>query len=124
MRIRDGLLVYKSSGEPVHSKVGNDLKDGVAQMMYLLSEDHVLFVNDKRRAGGSEKRFHHSSFLAGGPCLSAGYIRVDQGKLVELMRWSGHYRPSVKDFEDMVQWLEETYGIDQDTYDHIVGDFE
>lgn len=127
IEIKDGVLHYKCSGDVVHSKLGHDKDaDGVARMMYLLSCDHVLYINDKQRegAGPDSKRFHHSSFLAGGPCLSAGYIRVDQGKLKELMRWSGHYRPSVKNFNDMVKWLEKNFDIARGSYAQIVGDFE
>ena len=126
VEMKDGLLYYTSSGEPVHSQLANDDDSGEVRMMYLLSCDHVLYINDKRRAakGAGSKRFHHSSFLAGGPCLSAGYVRVDQGEMKELMRWSGHYRPSVTNFNDMVDWLEENFNIRRDSYVQIVGDFE
>lgn len=38
-------------------------------------------------------RFHHSSFLAGGPVAMAGDIRVFDGWIVEVSNQSGHYRP-------------------------------
>lgn len=38
-------------------------------------------------------RFHHSSFLAGGPVACAGEMVIEDGRIIELTNMSGHYRP-------------------------------
>ncbi|KAK9760404.1 hypothetical protein K7432_015592 [Basidiobolus ranarum] len=44
-------------------------------------------------------RFHHSTFLAGGPVLCGGTIAVSHGELRELTNASGHYKPSKQQLE-------------------------
>ena len=39
-------------------------------------------------------KFHHSSFVAGGPVAGAGQIKIRQGKATFVDNCSGHYRPS------------------------------
>lgn len=39
-------------------------------------------------------KFHHSSFLAGRPVASAGYLTIKGGELVNLIPYSGHYMTS------------------------------
>ena len=48
----------------------------------------VLFCHRKTRGA-----FHHTSFLAGGPCIAAGTLVIHDGVLDELYPHSGHYRP-------------------------------
>ena len=48
----------------------------------------VLFCHRKTRGA-----FHHTSFLAGGPCIAAGTLVISDGVLEELYPHSGHYRP-------------------------------
>ena len=48
----------------------------------------MLFCHRKTRGA-----FHHTSFLAGGPCIAAGTLVIHDGVLEELYPHSGHYRP-------------------------------
>ena len=53
-----------------------------------LLSPQVLFCHRKTRGA-----FHHTSFLAGGPCIAAGTLVISDGVLEELYPHSGHYRP-------------------------------
>ncbi len=56
-------------------------------------------------------RFHHSSFLAGGPVGMAGDIRVFDGWIVEVSNQSGHYRPPPAAMKQITERLKEM-GVD------------
>jgi hypothetical protein len=58
-------------------------------------------------------RFHHSSFLAGGPVAGAGEITVKDGKLLRISNSSGHYLPDVL---NMIQVLQELNARGVDLY--------
>ncbi|KAK4052064.1 hypothetical protein OIV83_002358 [Microbotryomycetes sp. JL201] len=51
--------------------------------------------------------FQHSSFLSGARVLSAGLIKVDDGKLTSLSPLSGHYRAGSLHFKAFVRALED-----------------
>ncbi|KAK4050539.1 hypothetical protein OIO90_005006 [Microbotryomycetes sp. JL221] len=55
--------------------------------------------------------FQHSSFLSGARVLSAGLIKVDEGKLTSLSPLSGHYRAGTLHFKAFVRSLEDR-GVD------------
>ena len=70
--VQDGKLVYKQSGENLHTEVGP--KD--AKWIFVLSTSKTLYVGLKNKG-----TFQHSSFLAGGATLSAGRLVVEDGIL-------------------------------------------
>ena len=59
--------------------------------IFVISPEKVLYAGETRK-----DKFHHSSFLAGGPVLGAGEIRVHEGRLERVTNVSGHYRPDLK----------------------------
>mmetsp|Transcript_7180 Transcript_7180/g.14577 ORF Transcript_7180/g.14577 Transcript_7180/m.14577 type:complete len:462 (-) Transcript_7180:198-1583(-) len=93
--VRDGLLVFKESGEVVHHPLHSKEK-----LIFVMSMTHVLYVAQKVRG-----RFHHSSFLAGAPALAAGAMKVQHGVLQTIVPHSGHYRPTEADFMHFVRLL-------------------
>jgi len=85
--IENGLLKYYTSGEPIVTT--NDDK-----WIYVVDSKGTLYVGKKIRG-----KFHHSSFLSGGPTKAAGNLKTDlNGKIVCITPSSGHYRPSEKEF--------------------------
>ena len=70
--VQDGKLVYKQSGEDLHT--GGGPKD--AKWIFVLSTSKTLYVGLKNKG-----TFQHSSFLAGGATLSAGRLVVEDGIL-------------------------------------------
>lgn len=53
------------------------------------------------------KNFNHSSFNAGKEVISAGMIKVNKGKIVEIDNNSGHYKPTAEHLNGCVQLLRE-----------------
>mmetsp|Transcript_68811 Transcript_68811/g.124039 ORF Transcript_68811/g.124039 Transcript_68811/m.124039 type:complete len:117 (-) Transcript_68811:75-425(-) len=79
---------YRQSGALV-----GPAPEGMRQM-FVIGCDKTLYISVKVTG-----HFHHSSFLAGGACLAAGYVVVEAGKLKRISPHSGHYRPSEDNFK-------------------------
>ncbi|KAF3973310.1 hypothetical protein CMV_003247 [Castanea mollissima] len=96
--VQDGKLVYKQSGEDLHTEGGP--KD--AKWIFVLSTSKTLYVGLKNKG-----TFQHSSFLAGGATLSAGRLVVEDGILKAVWPHSGHYRPTEENFQELMSFLKE-----------------
>ncbi|XP_065631252.1 IQ domain-containing protein IQM6 isoform X3 [Quercus suber] len=96
--VQDGKLVYKQSGENLHTEGGP--KD--AKWIFVLSTSKTLYVGLKNKG-----TFQHSSFLAGGATLSAGRLVVEDGILKAVWPHSGHYRPTEENFQELMSFLKE-----------------
>ena len=94
VEIKNGLLYWKLSGELLHTPWsplriltrGHLPRTGT--WIFVLSQQQQLYVGQKIKG-----RLHHSSFTAGAGTLAAGNIRCMNGKLINLLPKSGHYRP-------------------------------
>ncbi|KAJ3281295.1 hypothetical protein HK104_000103, partial [Borealophlyctis nickersoniae] len=129
--VKDGLLVYALSGEPVHTLApdaevgGEELPDAdpndteeerlrkkklrnKRKFIYVTDTGGNLYVGQKVKGG-----FHHSSFLNGGAVLAAGGLVVNRGKLIKINPKSGHYRPESGHFERLLGRLKKD-GVDFD----------
>ncbi|KAF9434540.1 hypothetical protein BGZ76_007818 [Entomortierella beljakovae] len=128
--VKDGLLYYAMSGEPVHTLPEN-IKDGDSIDITQISpdKDHnddeatrlakkairskfkFIYVSDPNGAlyvaQKIKGKFHHSSFLGGGTVCAAGAIVVNRGKIIKINPKSGHYRPEQRHFEKLLKGLEE-----------------
>ncbi|KAI5600139.1 hypothetical protein BDE02_01G005800 [Populus trichocarpa] len=93
--VKDGKLVYKESGELLHSTED-------AKWIFVLSTSKTLYVGKKMKG-----KFQHSSFLAGGVATAAGRLVVDGGVLKAVWPHSGHYRPTEENFKDFLSFLRE-----------------
>ncbi|KAJ7009450.1 IQ domain-containing protein IQM2-like [Populus alba x Populus x berolinensis] len=93
--VKDGKLVYKESGELLHSTED-------AKWIFVLSSSKTLYVGKKMKG-----KFQHSSFLAGGVATAAGRLVVDGGVLKAVWPHSGHYRPTEENFKDFLSFLRE-----------------
>ena len=72
---------------------------GVA--MFVMAPDGAFYA-----AGQAKGRFHHSSFLCGGPVACAGEMSVDDsGKLVYINNFTGHYLSGPDNLKQVLQEL-------------------
>ncbi|KAL3689999.1 hypothetical protein R1sor_016308 [Riccia sorocarpa] len=92
--VEDGKLVYKLSREPVNSTKGD-------RWIFVMSTDGVLYIGKKERGN-----LQHSSFLAGAAITSAGRLRVSDGIIKRIEAHSGHYRPTLENFKQVISLLE------------------
>ncbi|KAM0787999.1 hypothetical protein ACM66B_006200 [Microbotryomycetes sp. NB124-2] len=124
---RDGVHGYQDKGGTAMQ--GKGLQQVKNRVHYYLSPRAVmdralretinkntwLFVSDLKGNlyVGIKKTgaFQHSSFLSGARVLSAGLIKVDEGKLTSLSPLSGHYRAGTLHFKAFVRALEDR-GVD------------
>lgn len=52
-------------------------------------------------------RFHHSSFVGGGPVAGAGHITIRDGRIISVNNFSGHYHPPDKLLDQVLSVLKE-----------------
>ncbi|MED6217006.1 IQ domain-containing protein iqm5 [Stylosanthes scabra] len=106
-----GKLIYRKSQEPVHTAEGS-------KWIFVLSSSRILYVGEKKKG-----QFQHSSFLAGGATIASGRMVVHNGILHAIWPYSGHYRPTEKNFKEFIGFLMEhnvdmtnvkKYAIDDD----------
>jgi hypothetical protein len=78
----------------------SEADDGTA--MYVMDNTGSIFA-------GSQKvgRFHHSSFMAGGPVAAAGEMSLNNGTLKYINTFSGHYLPTPDHLTQVLQELHE-----------------
>ncbi|KAI4345318.1 hypothetical protein L6164_012450 [Bauhinia variegata] len=95
--VKDGRFYYKQSEELLHTE-----KDRHAKWIFVLSTSKTLYVGKKNKG-----TFQHSSFLAGGATSAAGRLIVEYGVLKAVWPHSGHYRPTQKNFEEFISFLQE-----------------
>lgn len=109
------LMVYKATGEVVDTPVRCCMplyRIGVSsKYIFVCDLDYNLYVHQKKTGF-----FHHSSFLNGRPARAAGGVVVEDGILLVVNGNSGHYKPSPRMLEDVWGYMEETYGLDPDSY--------
>ncbi|CAG8478038.1 20083_t:CDS:2 [Gigaspora margarita] len=133
---KDGLLIYKKSGKPVHTLSTGALDTSETNVSRDPSPSPTPSINEEeentpstllRRPSVKREKwiyvtdclgnfyvgqkikghFHHSSFLAGGAIAAAGGIKVQYGKLIELNPKSGHYKPAQHHFKALVDRLKD-----------------
>ncbi|KAG8371757.1 hypothetical protein BUALT_Bualt13G0121500 [Buddleja alternifolia] len=96
--VEDGKLFYKQTGELLNTT--NEPKG--CKWIFVLSTSRTLYVAKKKKGS-----FQHSSFLAGGATLAAGRIVADKGVLKAIWPHSGHYKPTLENFQDFISFLKE-----------------
>jgi hypothetical protein len=99
LHIENGVI-YNSLGEKFHT---GEMKTNVAGngwAIYVRSTDNRIYAYSHQ-----QNVFHHSSFLSGSPVCSAGELAVSNGKLIGITNKSGHYKPELNHFYDMMNYL-------------------
>jgi hypothetical protein len=80
------------------------------KVSFVLSPQYELFAGSSYNG-----RFHHSSFLHGGPTRAAGLMTVKKGVLVYLDDCSGHYQPSLFHFLNLLRFFKRKSLIQAET---------
>ncbi|CAL5195653.1 unnamed protein product [Lathyrus oleraceus] len=93
--IEEGKFVYRKSKNFVHTCEGS-------KWIFVLSSSRILYVGEKKKG-----QFQHSSFLAGGATIASGRLVVQNGVLHAIWPYSGHYRPTKKNFMEFIGFLME-----------------
>ncbi|KAK7325106.1 hypothetical protein VNO77_29189 [Canavalia gladiata] len=93
--VEGGRLVYRQSKEHVHTTEES-------KWIFVLSSSRILYVGQKKKG-----QFQHSSFLAGGATIASGRLVAHDGVLLAIWPYSGHYRPTEKNFMEFICFLEE-----------------
>jgi len=89
---KNGLL-YDAKGNLFDTAGGSSLhRGGGGRAIFVMDSTGNIYASNYHGKG----KFHHSSFLAGGPVAAAGEISVVRGKLTEITDRSGHYKPAPK----------------------------
>ncbi|KAM7264423.1 hypothetical protein ACFE04_002106 [Oxalis oulophora] len=99
-----------------------------AKWIFVMSTSKKLYVGEKKKG-----LFHHSSFLAGGATIAAGRLEAENGLLLSISPYSGHYRPTDDSFECFLSFLKENgvnlTGVqinraseESDSYDYMKSD--
>lgn len=84
----DGSLV-DTNGSIFIPKAGDPTKTNMA--IFVMSEEGKIYLSKNYGYG----KFHHSSFLSGGPVSAAGEMYIEKGIIKEVTNDSGHYMPSL-----------------------------
>ncbi len=64
---------------------------------YVMDKNGTIYIGEHKTG-----IMHHSSFLAGAPVISAGMIKVECGKVVEINHHSGHYIPKEENLNNFL----------------------
>jgi len=101
MVIPQNQLLYDITGSPFTT-------DQQYGWPYAMDKYGNLFSTDDRAAQG---QFNHSSFNAGKDVICAGFIKVNQGRVLLISNNSGHYKPSQLHLYNAGEVLREKLGI-------------
>ncbi|XP_061371098.1 IQ domain-containing protein IQM1-like [Gastrolobium bilobum] len=93
--VEGGRLIYRQSKDLVHTTEGS-------KWIFVLSSSRTLYIGQKKKG-----QFQHSSFLAGGATIASGRLVAHNGVLDVIWPYSGHYRPTEKNFMEFICFLEE-----------------
>lgn len=101
--IVDGKLMQGGKLLP-HLKQGADPNTEV-EYLYTMDPQGTLYVIPSTPM--LTCKFHHSSFVAGGPVAGAGDIKIRQGKATFIDNCSGHYHPTDEIMDQVLSVLKQ-----------------
>ncbi len=85
------------------------------KFIYVVDQYGQIFIGPNK----AKNNFHHSSFLAGQPVAAAGHITILRGKITYIDNVSGHYKPTVYHFNQILNEL-----INRNlSFPHVIGVF-
>lgn len=105
VEVVDNKLVWQNSNdrwcrhEPLNTGAEN-------KWIFVMDAVNNIYVNRKIKG-----RFHHSCFMAGGRVRAAGRLVVENGRVISIAPYSGHYRPIPDSVNRVIDVLKEA-GMD------------
>jgi hypothetical protein len=101
--VKDGKLV-DAKGEVLDTRdITSESDQEAKRAIFVMDHDGNVYLS-KFKARGF---FQHSSFLAGQPVASAGYIEIEHGAIKAISRKSGHYKPELDNLDTVMSRLHE-----------------
>ncbi|MCI3206171.1 MULTISPECIES: hypothetical protein [Pandoraea] len=99
--VQDGLMIG-ADGRPIDTRDASRRPGKTPERAIFVMDRHGdIYLSKTFRKG----LFHHSSFLAGQPVAAAGDIRIENGKVTDVSRTSGHYQPTSRHLQQFVDHL-------------------
>jgi len=92
---KDGVVRQKSLDSKINDPVVMDNSDSYAFVIGKSGQQgntSSLYMTEKKH--GDKGIINHSSFFRGGKVKAAGMISTQQGKIVQVVNLSGHYKPT------------------------------
>jgi hypothetical protein len=99
VEIEDDEFRWALSGDPIHT-LTNLKGDPPKTCMYACDLNGRFYARNFEADDTNRASFCHSSFLAGDNVLSAGTMKIGNGRLLEITNLSGHYTPGLKHLVD------------------------
>jgi RHS repeat-associated protein len=116
--IQNGKLVHANgplAGTPFDTAEASTFFSGDGKAIFVMAPEGRIFASTFQEPG----KFHHSSLAQGKPVAAAGELTVIDGNLVEVSNKSGHYQPTQKMNDQLLDELKErglpeegTFGLD------------
>ena len=91
-------LIVNHLGEIIDTSKSRTIKSGSGVGIFVMSPKGRIYLSQRHAVG----KFHHSSFLKGGPVATAGEISIINGKIKMINNRSGHYYPSEKSLDQLM----------------------
>lgn len=116
-----GVIRRGTETEPYDTTAYGGKSPGMAA--YVIDTKGNLYIGEHK-----SHVMHHSSFLAGALVMSAGMIKIEEGKITHIDHKSGHYIPTKRHLENALKVIpKEAFGdkavIEFSTSKSVVADF-
>ncbi|MVF14985.1 hypothetical protein FT643_22945, partial [Ketobacter sp. MCCC 1A13808] len=104
--VQNGKLVHANgplAGSPFDTAESSTFFSGDGKAIFVMTPEGRIFASTFQEPG----KFHHSSLAQGKPVAAAGELTVIDGNLIEVSNKSGHYQPSQKMNDQLLDELKE-----------------
>ncbi len=96
----DGTFTRGNNSKPYDTTAYKGKTPGMAA--YIMDSSGRLYVGEHQ-----VNLIHHSTFNAGLKVISAGMVRIEQGKITQMDHKSGHYAPNVDHFKNLLTRIDQ-----------------
>jgi len=101
LTVKDGK-VYDADGNLYDTSDAGTFFSGKGKSIFVMDENGNIYASKYQEVG----EFHHSSMLGGKPVAGAGEITVKNGTITEISNKSGHYQPTQKINQQVLQQID------------------
>ena len=110
--VKNGKLVHAngpSAGTPFDTAESSTFFSGDGKAIFVMTPEGRIYASTFQEPG----KFHHSSLARGKPVAAAGELTVVDGNLIEVSNRSGHYQPTQKMNDQLIEELKDR-GLSED----------